>query len=148
MHACIAAKINSKISHLVVYFNQGYIMRILKIKSFCRWAKELGLGDKVLIKTVDEMNKELYEANLGGNVYKKRIAIGNRGKRGGIRVIVVFKSGKRTIFIYGFAKNKRANITPIEEEALKALAKTYINYDEYQINQAIKTGELIEVQYE
>jgi hypothetical protein len=39
----------------------------------------------------------------------------------------------------------RSNITEKEEKALKALAAAYFSYDEAQINQAIKLGELIEV---
>jgi hypothetical protein len=46
--------------------------------------------------------------------------------------------------LYGFAKNKRENITRKEEEALKYLAKTY--FSDNRINQAIEAGELIEVQ--
>lgn len=82
---------------------------------------------------------------MGGNVYKKRIPVGGRGKRGGARAIVAFKVHGSTIFIYGFSKNKMDNITNKEEEALKALAKIYFNYDENQINRAVKIGELIEV---
>lgn len=138
-----------KVYHLVVYFfYKELYMRIFKIKTFQSWAEELGLSDKALIKTVDEMNAGLYDANLGGNVYKKRIAIGDRGKRDGARVIVAFKTGQRTIFVYGFAKNKRANVSLKEAVALKALAKVYFSYNEYQITQALKIGELIEVRYE
>jgi hypothetical protein len=99
-----------------------------------------------LIKAVNEMRQGLYEANLGGNIYKKRLSIGSRGKRGGIRTIVAFKAHDKVFFIYGFAKNKRDNITHKEEEVLKALAKVYFSYNENQINQAIKVDELIEVQ--
>jgi hypothetical protein len=120
-------------------------MRILKNKSFHRWAKEVNLKDTNLINAIEEMAEGLYEANLGGHIYKKRISIGNKGKRGGARTIVAFKIHKRAIFIYGFAKNKKDTITFKEEEALKALAKVYVNYEENQINRAIETGELIEV---
>jgi len=39
----------------------------------------------------------------------------------------------------------RENITVKEKEALKNLAKVYFNYNEYEIYQAIKAGELIEI---
>ncbi len=120
-------------------------MRILKNKSFHCWSKELDLTDACLIKAVDEMSHGLYEANLGGSVYKKRVAIGNQGKRGGARTIVAFKTQKKVFFIYGFSKNKKENITHKEEEALKSLAKNYFSYSEKQIEQAIKIGEFFEV---
>ncbi|MGB8806737.1 MAG: type II toxin-antitoxin system RelE/ParE family toxin [Candidatus Rickettsiella isopodorum] len=120
-------------------------MRVFKTRSFYRWAKEQKLKDEVLRKAVQEIEEGLYEANLGGSVYKKRISIGNRGKSCGSRTLVAFKLNNKAFFIYGFAKNKRSNITLKEELALKMLAKLYLTYDEKQIDRAIKIGELIEV---
>lgn len=120
-------------------------MRVFKTRSFYRWAKEQKLKDEVLKKAVQEIEEGLYEANLGGSVYKKRISIGNRGKSSGSRTLVAFKLNNKAFFIYGFAKNKRSNITLKEELALKMLAKLYFTYDEKQIDRAIKIGELIEV---
>jgi len=121
-------------------------MRIFKTKSFHRWTKEVALDDINLALAVHEMTQGLYDANLGGHIYKKRVSIWNRGKRDGARTIIAFKTRDKAIFIYGYAKNKRSNITTKEEEALKELAAVYFSYDESQINQAIKLGELIEVQ--
>lgn len=120
-------------------------MHILKTKPFNRWAEELELSDFALVKAIDEMSNGLYEANLGGHVYKKRMAIAERGKKGGVRTIVAFRIQKTAIFMYGFSKNTRDNISKKEEKALKELAKIYFHYDEKQIHQAIKVGELIEV---
>ena len=120
-------------------------MTIFKNKFFARWAKEVGIENDSLVKAVQEMEQGLYEANLGGHVYKKRIAVGHRGKSGSTRAILAYKLGSKAIFIYGFAKNKKSNVTKKEEEALKALAKIYFNYDKHQIIHAIKIGELIEV---
>lgn len=120
-------------------------MHILKTKSFNRWAKEVKLSDPALVQAIDEMTEGSYEANLGGSVYKKRIAVAHRGKSGGVRTILAFKTHKTAIFLYGFAKNMRDNITKKEEEALKKLAKIYFSYDENQINHAIKVKELVEV---
>ncbi len=121
-------------------------MRIFKNKAFQHWAKELKLSDATSRKTVEEMKQGLYEANLGGNIYKKRVAVGSQGKRGGARTIVAFKAHEKTFFIYGFSKNKKENITPKEEDALKALAKFYFGYNESGIEQAIKRGEFFEVE--
>ena len=120
-------------------------MLILKNKLFAQWANDLKITDSILINIIDEMTHGLYEANLGGHVYKKRISIGPRGKRGGARTIIAFKAHEKAIFMYGFSKNKKDNITKKEEEALKALAKNYFSYNESQIRQAIKAGKLVEV---
>lgn len=52
-----------------------------------------------------------YEASLGKKVFKKRIAIGSKGKSGSARTIVAFQQGNNVFFMYGFAKGRRANIT-------------------------------------
>lgn len=120
-------------------------MRIFKNKLFHQWVQELKLNDSNLMKAIDELSKGLYEVNLGGNTYKKRISLENRGKRGGTRTIVAFKNHDKAFFIYGFAKNKQSNILPKEEKALKSLAKIYFSYNDNEIEQAIKKGELFEV---
>ena len=120
-------------------------MRILKNKPFHLWAKELGLSDASLTKTVEELSQGLYEANLGGSIYKKRVAVANQGKRGGARTIIAFKMHEKAFFIYGFSKSKKENIKRKEEDALKNLAKIYFSYNENEIEQAIKIGEFFEV---
>lgn len=120
-------------------------MLILKNRLFAQWADDLKITDTILINVIGDMAQGLYEANLGGHIYKKRISIGQRGKRGGARTIIAFKAHEKAIFMYGFSKNKKDNLTKKEEEALKALAKDYFNYNDKQIRQAVKAGKLIEV---
>jgi hypothetical protein len=50
--------------------------------------------------------------------------------------------------IYGFSKNKLSNINNKELEALKRLASVYLGFTQKQINIAIDSGDLIEVQNE
>ena len=120
-------------------------MRILKNKPFSQWAKKLKMTDKILATAVNEMANGLYEASLGGHIYKKRLPLGHKGKSGGARTIAAFKVNDKAIFIYGFSKGDKSNITKKEEESLKDLAKIYFCYDENKINKAIKAGVLIEV---
>lgn len=121
-------------------------MRIFKNKAFHRWSKELNISDQQLRTAIDEINHGSYEANLGGSIYKKRVAVGGRGKSGGARTIVAFKIKENAFFIYGYAKNVRSNISEQEELALKALAKIYFKYTDEQIAIAIKAGLLFEVE--
>ena len=120
-------------------------MRILKNKPFSQWAKKLKMTDKILATAVNEMANGLYEASLGGHIYKKRLPLGHKGKSGGARTIAAFKVNDKAIFIYGFSKGDKSNITKKEEDGLKDLAKVYFGYNEDQINMAIKSGVLIEV---
>ena len=58
-------------------------MRVFKTKLFSRRSKDMGIDDTALFHAAKEISQGFFEANLGGNIYKKRIALGNRGKSGG-----------------------------------------------------------------
>ena len=73
-------------------------MRIFKTKLFSKWARKEKLGDKQLIQAIQEMERGLVDGDLGGHVYKKRIALGGQGKRGSLRTILAFKV-KRFLFL-------------------------------------------------
>lgn len=121
-------------------------MRAFKTRSFARWADGDGLSDEALAAAVTEMNQGLVDAQLGGQVVKKRVALPGRGKRGGARTLLAFKQGERAFFVYGFAKNQRANISVKELKALKLLAKELLNYPAESLTKAIKAGKLIEIE--
>jgi len=82
---------------------------------------------------------------LVGTSTKKRVPLGNKGKRGGARTIVAFRHGDHAFFVYGFAKNRRENISDKELKALKLLASHLLGLSEKEIRLATKIGELIEV---
>ncbi len=121
-------------------------MQAFKTKAFARWADGDGLDDEALAAAVAEMEQGLIDARLGGQVVKKRVALAGRGKRGGARTLVAFRQGEKAFFVYGFAKNERANISDKELKALKLLAKELLNYPAETLAKAIKAGELIEIE--
>ena len=101
----------------------GRAIRIFKGKWFAKFARKNGLSDAALKAAILEIEAGSFDADLGGHVYKQRIARDGQGKRGGYRTIVVFKRGKRAFFVYGFAKNKLENITENDINFYKASAK-------------------------
>lgn len=120
-------------------------MQIYKITAFSEWASEYNVSDDLLYDTITEMNNGLFDANLGGHVYKKRIPLDNKGKRGGARTIIAFKYNDKAFFIYSFAKNKQANISDKELKALKKLAKVYLSLTDREITEALRIGNLVKV---
>ena len=121
-------------------------MRAFKIKAFVKWASGEGLSDDALASAVVEMEKGLIDAKLGGQVVKKRVALPGRGKRGSTRTLVAFRQGNKAIFIYGFAKKERTNISDKELRALKMLATELMSYTTATLTKATKAGELIEIE--
>lgn len=120
-------------------------MQVLKTRVFTRWADKEGVTDSALLEAVEEMCDGLIDANLGGHVYKKRVGLAGRGKRGGVRTLLAFQIGERAYFVYGFAKNERANVSDKELQALKRLAAELLGYDDRALAQALEAGELSEV---
>jgi hypothetical protein len=120
-------------------------MAVYKTRWFARWARKEGLSDTALRGAVEEMAKGLFDADLGGDLLKKRIARPGEGKRGGYRTLVATNRGNRWIFVYGFAKNARSNIDLDEEAALKKLAATLLKFTPAVLAKAQAAGEIIEV---
>ncbi len=115
-------------------------MRIFVTKWFDRWARKERITDRYLCDAIKEMEKGLIDANLGGNLYKKRVAQAGRGKGGSYRTLVAFKDGGESFFVYGFAKNEKGNIDDDEKRALKALAKEYFGLGEGELKAALDNG--------
>jgi hypothetical protein len=120
-------------------------MQAFKTKWFAKWAASQRLTDEALNIAVAEMEHGLVDAELGGCVVKKRVALPGHGKRSA-RTLLAFRRGDKAFFIYGFAKNERANIGVRELKALKLLAREVLSYKESVLAKAIRAGELIEVQ--
>ena len=120
-------------------------MRVFKTKTFHQWTEKIGLDDIVLCKAIEELVRGQYEANLGGYLYKKRIAFSGKGKSGGLRTIIAFRREDKAFFVYGFSKNEKQNITAKDAETLKKLAKNYLTYSEEQMQKSIETHKFIEV---
>lgn len=70
------------------------------------------MSDAALCAAVSEMAQGLIDADLGGTLVKKRVALPGRGKSGGARTLVATNKGNRWFFLFGFEKNERGNVTP------------------------------------
>jgi len=92
-------------------------MRVFKNKWFNRWARREEISDSILLNAAAEIIADKVDADLGGCLFKKRIARAGAGKSGGYRTIVGYKkpNTNRLIFLYAFAKSERANISLREE---------------------------------
>ena len=91
------------------------------------------------------MANGLIDADLGGHVVKKRVALPGDGKRGGARTIVATKMAEHWFFLFGFRKNERANIDKDELRALQEVAKELLALDDRQLDIALQAGEILEV---
>ena len=87
----------------------------------------------------------LIDADLGGHILKKRVALSGKGKRGGARTLVATRKADRWFFVFGFAKNEKANISSKELAALQKYGADLLNQTEAQLDRAIVEGALVEI---
>ena len=122
--------------------------RILKTRTFNRWLRKTLLTDSALLKAIDEMEQGLVDADLGGDVYKKRVALPGRGKSGSTRTLIATNRQNRWFFMFGFEKNDKENITQAELAYLQEVAQIFLGYSSDELQLAIAKGEFLEVYYD
>jgi hypothetical protein len=118
---------------------------MFKTRTFARWSRKAQVSDQALLKAIVEMAAGLIDADLGGSVYKKRVPLPGRGKRGGARILVATKHADRWFLLYGFGKNEQANIDDRELAALQKLAGPLLSMTPAQLAHAVAERELVEM---
>jgi len=121
-------------------------MKRLMTKHFAKWAKKQRLSEESLKKALSEVGSDIFEADLGGHIIKKRISFSGKGKRGSGRTIICFRKNDRAVFIHGFAKNECSDITDKELKAFRALAKVLLSLSDDELDIAIKNDNLKELE--
>jgi hypothetical protein len=120
-------------------------VRLFKNKWFARFASAEDIDDATRRKAIEDAEKGLIDADLGGGVIKQRIAREGEGASGGFHSIVLYRRGKLAFFVFGFPKNRTANIKKDELKAFKKLAKDMLALNDRQIASLTETKALTEV---
>jgi hypothetical protein len=120
-------------------------MKLHKTPQFNRWARKNDLEDDDLCNAVREIAEGLYEANLGGGLFKKRIARSGQGKSSGFRTMIASNRKDRWVFLYGFAKNERSSVSGKEQEALRKVAGDLLTATPKTIETMTLNNKLMEV---
>jgi hypothetical protein len=121
------------------------VSRAFKTRSFNRWLRKSSLSDEALRRAMEEMERGLVDADRGGHVVKKRVALRGRGKRGSTRTLIGTNFKGRWFFL--FEKNEHDNIDDKELSALQATAKNLLALKDVQIKTAIADGALLEIRH-
>ncbi len=121
-------------------------MEKLTTKWFKKWAKKSKLKNQDLLDTVDNLENGLSTADLGSNLFKIRVKREHSGKSSGFRTIVIYKEGERVIFLYGFGKNERDNISKTELLYFKKLGNDFLALNQEQIEQLVEQKSLFDIE--
>ena len=120
-------------------------MKKLMSKWFDKWAKKSKTTMKCLLAAIEDMESGNV-VDLGSGLYKIRVSRQNQGKSSGYRTLLIYKKERLAVFIYGFAKNERDNISAKELMLLKKQAKQILKFNQNEIDHAIECGELIKLE--
>lgn len=121
------------------------LLLVYKNGWFAKFVRKERISDKLLFDAARRAEQGLIDANLGGGLIKQRVARQGEGKSGGFRTLVFFRKGDRAVFVFGFAKNDKANLEGHELAAFKKAAKIVLALNQAQIDVEVNAGRLIEV---
>jgi hypothetical protein len=119
--------------------------RAFKTKIFTKWMRKVGLKDQDLLLAILEMEAGLIDADLGGDVYKKRISLPGVGKRSGARTVVASKLYRKWFFLFGFVKNEKDNISDNDLVHLQGAASRLLCLSDQELEESMLAGELKEL---
>lgn len=120
-------------------------MRIYKNRWFDKFARRERITDSRLREAVERANAGLIDAELGNGLVKQRVARAGQGRSGGYRTIIVFRVEERAIFLFGFAKNDRANLNAEELAAYRKAAHIMLELTQRELDVELAAGRLLEV---
>ncbi len=70
-----------------------------------------------------------------------------QGRSGGFRVLIAYRAKARSVFLFGFAKSARANVSATELESAREIAQGFLAADSRTLVQALAAGMIEEVDY-
>ena len=122
-------------------------MRVFKTRWFARSTKREDISDDRLADAIARAERGLIDADLGGGLIKQRVARPSKGKSGGYRTLMAYRSGQRAVFLFGFAKSERDNIGSAHASELRAAAHEILALSPGEIATKLVAQTIVEVPY-
>jgi len=123
-------------------------LRVFVTHPFRRFQRKEQIRDAQLAQAIADAERGLIAADLGGGLIKQRVARPGQGKRSGFRTLIAYQAGDRAVFLFGFAKRERDNISEAQLADLKVLASDMLSRSDDVIDEAIASGSIQEVEYD
>ena len=121
-------------------------MRIFKTKWLARFARREGIADESLGEAIQRAEQGMIDADLGAGLIKQRVARQGKGRSGGYRMLIAYRARKRAVFLVGFAKSERENVTQDELLFLRKLAENWLSADGARVQKEMENGNLEEIE--
>lgn len=123
-------------------------VRVFVVKAFRRFQRKERITDEALCEAIERAERGLVDADLGGGLVKQRVARAGQGKSGGYRTIIAYRMGDRSVFLFGFAKSARDNISEADRKDLTDFGAMWLAAHDDEIASAITDDKLWELDYE
>lgn len=120
----------------------------LMTRSFARFVRRERIPRPALAQAIARLGEGSVDADLGGGLFKQRAARPGQGRSGGWRTVLVYRAADRAIFVHGFAKNAKNNLSAKELSELKRLAAVILAMATEELHAMIENGDWIEVDEE
>ena len=120
-------------------------MKKLKTKWFSTWSRKQKISDIKLLSAIEDMENDLSSVNLGGGLFKVRVASENSGKSSAYRTIVVYREDDRAVMIYGFMKKEQENLLTDELKNFKTLSKDILRLNDESLTKAIENNVFVKI---
>lgn len=117
----------------------------LMTRTFARFAGKERMPGAALAQAAERIGEGSIDADLGGGLFKQRVARPGQGRSGGCRTVIVYRAGDRAVFVHGFAKSAKSNLSPKELVELKRLAGVILAMKTKDVRIMIENGDWIEV---
>lgn len=107
--------------------------------------RKLHCSDGMMATACAEIAAGLTDADLGSNLYKKRIPIEGRGKSGGLRTIIASRFNGRWFILAIWAKSDLVNIPSDQLRCLKQQTALLLELEDAAIEILIANGSLVQI---
>lgn len=119
--------------------------RVFKTKTFSRWARKV-VSDSALCQAAREIEQDLFDADLGGGLCKKRVALPGQGKSGSVRTLVAKRHQDSIFFLAGREKSQAGtDFSEREVDAVKLIASGLQRADAQKIEELLAAEILKEI---
>ena len=112
-------------------------MKVYATAEFAKFASKQQIADAALCEAVSRAERGLIDADLPGSLIKQRVARPGQGRSGGYRTILAYRSGQRAIFIYGFPKNAKANLSAAEQDIYREFGQLVLSFPDECLEAAV-----------
>jgi hypothetical protein len=72
-------------------------MRVFKTRDFARFARKEGIDDARLCEAIERAERGLIDDDLGGGVIMQRVARPGKGRSGGYRTLIAYRTEARAV---------------------------------------------------